>query len=592
MFASNWDSSKPDLSYYESVRKTPNPNSDSYMDESSNIRSENNTFTADEPETVPETNPHFKSFMEQVKSANLTNAEKNDQYFPNLHVKYRRPLTLADIEKLFGSLALNKKLCKKSKRNWSEEEIQLLIYFVRQYSQMNNVTPLVMSEDDWEEIAKLLPRRLADCCKEKWMSLHHIHIHDAPWTNEEDAILVELIHKYGLKKWTLIARELNKKACQSSKVFRQGKQCRERWINHLDPSINKGAWTSEEDVKLLSAVVKLGKKWSEISKMLVNRTENSVKNRWKSLLKKYRAEHVLNDSRMSPEGERIITTRVLHEVQNGLNAETRPRKEEHAAPENLDWLLDNIDEDCEANMIPESLAKSQKRIAATPNIHEEINIKFLNNYLNTPAMKNQRFDFELENSFSQLKLETKLEDNMSTKPSNQCLCSNDVQIQTINELSDLKEVENLEICLFNGTNKVVYKATDILQKKMLNSFILSMIQLDEAKKDTFASLLTLKQQEIPQPKFMMPHEIQNPITLAHLAQQSCGKVDPNAGNQFFTGGNLLRSNSNSVRNPADSYMQDFNLSFEKASEAPILNQLQECDSPVSRMIRGATAFFN
>jgi hypothetical protein len=448
---------------------------------------------------------------------------------------------------------------------------------------MNTVTPLTMGEDEWEEIAKLLPRRLADCCKEKWMSLHHIHIHDAPWANEEDGILVELIKKYGLKKWTLIARELNKKASQTTKVFRQGKQCRERWINHLDPSINKGAWTMEEDVKLLTAVVKLGKKWSEISKMLLNRTENSVKNRWKSLLKKYKAEHVLNDTRLSPEGERIITSKVLQEVQSGLmNPETKMEKEEHNA-EQLDWLLDNIDEQIEVNMIPESLAnKSYKRMASS----EEGNIKMLNNLLgNTPVVRNRHFEFpDIENSFSQLKIETKHEGTPSkTSP---CTCANEIQIQTINELSDVKELESLDICLYNGSSKVVYKAIDPMQKKMLNNFILSMISLDEAKKDTFASLLTVKQQEKVAPKFLLPHEVQNPVSLTQMVQNSSAKVQFGQ-NQLFSAGNLLRSNSNSIRNQADSFLQECNMSFEKVFDNGVMNQVCEPDSPLQPM-----AFFN
>lgn len=53
---------------------------------------------------------------------------------------------------------------------------------------------------------------------------------------------------------------------------------------------NRGAWSAEEDRVLLEAHIQIGKKWAEIAKILKNRTENSVKNRWNSLIKKHRGE--------------------------------------------------------------------------------------------------------------------------------------------------------------------------------------------------------------------------------------------------------------------------------------------------------------
>ncbi|CAN0592932.1 unnamed protein product [Laminaria digitata] len=61
---------------------------------------------------------------------------------------------------------------------------------------------------------------------------------------------------------------------------RSGKQCRERWLNHLDTRVRKSAWTGGEDVVLCEAQGRLGNKWSEISKLLPGRAENAVKNRY------------------------------------------------------------------------------------------------------------------------------------------------------------------------------------------------------------------------------------------------------------------------------------------------------------------------
>ena len=59
-----------------------------------------------------------------------------------------------------------------------------------------------------------------------------------PWTNEEDMKVMELVSEYGPQKWTFIAEHL---------PGRIGKQCRERWHNHLNPKINKNIWGEEEE---------------------------------------------------------------------------------------------------------------------------------------------------------------------------------------------------------------------------------------------------------------------------------------------------------------------------------------------------------
>ncbi|KAK4388856.1 Transcription factor R-1 [Sesamum angolense] len=112
---------------------------------------------------------------------------------------------------------------------------------------------------NWKKIAECFKDRTDVQCLHRWQKVLNPDLVKGPWSKEEDEIIIELVNKYGPKKWSTIAQHL---------PGRIGKQCRERWHNHLNPGINKEAWTQEEELALIRAHQIYGNKWAELTKFL------------------------------------------------------------------------------------------------------------------------------------------------------------------------------------------------------------------------------------------------------------------------------------------------------------------------------------
>ena len=97
------------------------------------------------------------------------------------------------------------------------------------------------------------------------------------WKEWEDELLISVVEKHGPTRWNTLAHNF---------PGRNGRQVRLRWMNHLQPSLNKRPWKPEEDAVLLEAHNDLGNKWALISSKLRGRTDNSVKNRYKSIVRR------------------------------------------------------------------------------------------------------------------------------------------------------------------------------------------------------------------------------------------------------------------------------------------------------------------
>ena len=119
-----------------------------------------------------------------------------------------------------------------------------------------------------------------------------------PWTEEEDNKLIEVITNQGVGKWTSVGAKFE---------GRTGKQCRERWHNHLAPDVKKEEWGEEEDRIILFSQRKYGNVWSMIAQLIPGRTDNAIKNRF----------HVLQ--RAIKRGDESINVAGLHASESNMD---------------------------------------------------------------------------------------------------------------------------------------------------------------------------------------------------------------------------------------------------------------------------------
>lgn len=130
---------------------------------------------------------------------------------------------------------------------------------------------------NYSQLAQLFPGKTGQQVAERWDKVLNPSLLKGSWTRQEDETIIEFVKLNGTKKWQKLSLLL---------PGRIGKQCRERWRNHLDPAINHDPWTPEEDLQLIELHKEHGNSWVKIASLMHNRSDNAVKNRWNSTLRK------------------------------------------------------------------------------------------------------------------------------------------------------------------------------------------------------------------------------------------------------------------------------------------------------------------
>ncbi|GAB2269943.1 hypothetical protein Dimus_004861 [Dionaea muscipula] len=149
------------------------------------------------------------------------------------------------------------------KSSWTADEDDLLRSAVDDFGESN-----------WQAVASAMEGRTGTQCSNRWKKAIHPTIEKkGHWARDEDMRM-----KIGMAiigpKWHKIAKFV---------PGRTQAQCRDRWVNILDPSVKTGEWTADEDLKLRAAIEEHGYRWSRVAACLRSRTDCQCRMRWKEL---------------------------------------------------------------------------------------------------------------------------------------------------------------------------------------------------------------------------------------------------------------------------------------------------------------------
>jgi hypothetical protein len=147
---------------------------------------------------------------------------------------------------------------------WAKEEDKLLISLVSIHGRR------------WSSISINFNGKTAQHCNLRYCSINPSNKKGA-WEPFEDKKIIEGVKNHS-NHWSRIAKAFF--------TNRTGKQVRDRYINYLDPKINKGKFSTEEDLQILELYNKYGSKWCLIKQFLPGRSSDCIKNRFNSSIKR------------------------------------------------------------------------------------------------------------------------------------------------------------------------------------------------------------------------------------------------------------------------------------------------------------------
>ncbi|KAI4347191.1 hypothetical protein L6164_008025 [Bauhinia variegata] len=155
-----------------------------------------------------------------------------------------------------------------------------------------------------------------------------------PWTLEEDTLLTQYIKNHGQGCWNLLAKR--------SGLRRTGKSCRLRWLNYLKPDVKRGNLTPQEQLLILELHSQWGNRWSKIAQHLPGRTDNEIKNYWRTRVQKQARQLKIDTD--STEFQKLVRRlwlpRLLQKARESSSSSSAMSLHDQPVPLLLDYVSD------------------------------------------------------------------------------------------------------------------------------------------------------------------------------------------------------------------------------------------------------------
>ena len=448
---------------------------------------------------------------------------------------------------------------------------------IKEPNKPNNKEINNVSNVNWNKIAEKLENKNARQCQTRWQNILDPNRIKGPWTKEEDLKLIELVKKYGPEKWSNISTYL---------PGRLGKQCRERWYNHLNPEVRKTGWSKEEEWALFLLHRKYGNSWSTFSEKIPGRTDNTIKNHWNSIMKKNivsinnqyqemikgkskeeidvieksimdKCNQVMNKDYNDYYQEKMKEFPML--INSKLGKKSKDKDNKNKIKNNKDIKDNNtinILENDEFNDIKKTPVKIKKKIFE--------NIK-VNKNNRSPKMKSKNKFSEREEESKEKKHKNNKKQNSEKKNNKYFLINDDKELKILKSGEKILQKDK-NILIKEAENK--YKERQILRKdeKKSNKLLKNLLKQTEEKEDSEKSLGNIptyinKRQKKSKKKLGRPRLINKmKKTKFNVSKLSSHNKEKNKEEMEKESPNINNININQKINFQNTFISNFNTS--------------------------------
>ena len=448
---------------------------------------------------------------------------------------------------------------------------------IKEPNKPNNKEINNVSNVNWNKIAEKLENKNARQCQTRWQNILDPNRIKGPWTKEEDLKLIELVKKYGPEKWSNISTYL---------PGRLGKQCRERWYNHLNPEVRKTGWSKEEEWALFLLHRKYGNSWSTFSEKIPGRTDNTIKNHWNSIMKKNivsinnqyqemikgkskeeidvieksimdKCNQVMNKDYNDYYQEKMKEFPMLINSKLGKKSKDKDNKNKIKNNKDInDNNTINILENDEFNDIKKTPVKIKKKIFE--------NIK-VNKNNRSPKMKSKNKFSEREGESKEKKHKNNKKQNSEKKNNKYFLINDDKELKILKSGEKILQKDK-NILIKEAENK--YKERQILRKdeKKSNKLLKNLLKQTEEKEDSEKSLGNIptyinKRQKKSKKKLGRPRLINKmKKTKFNVSKLSSHNKEKNKEEMEKESPNINNININQKINFQNTFISNFNTS--------------------------------